>query len=201
MAEKTLLIGLTGPIGSGKSTVAKVWQANGAGIVEGDEMGRLALETAPELRQQLAERFGRDILLPDGSVNRPILAMRAFASDENSADLTRLTFPTLYRLAREQCEQLGTTHRIVVFDAALIFEWGVERDFDKIITVTAAQKDLICRVAGRLGITCAMADERLSRQLPPSEKARRADYVIVNDGTIEQLIEKAERVWREICLM
>ena len=189
-------IGLTGPIGSGKSLVASVWASLGAGIVEGDVMGRRALETDADMRRSLAERFGAGILNAEGLIDRSALAEAAFATAEGRAELTRLTFPTLYRLAQAEMgrlEQDGA--QVVVFDAALIFEWGVERDFDRIVVVTAPKKLLIDRATQRLNISRGEAENRLRAQLSPAEKVRRADYVIFNNTNIEELTGRAKEVW------
>jgi dephospho-CoA kinase len=194
---RPFLVGLTGPIGAGKSEIAAVWAKRGAGIVEGDAMGRLALEDA-NLRRALAERFSREIIKNDGSINRSRLAVLAFASVEAQRDLTRLTFPTLYRLACAEMTALGREHRIVVFDAALIFEWGVEADFNVMVAVAASQPLLVKRAAERLGVDEAAAEARLALQLSPAEKAARADYVIVNDGDLKTLQARAREVWHII---
>jgi len=160
-------------------------------------MGRLALEDAG-LRRALAERFSREIINNDGSINRSRLAALVFASVEAQRDLTRLTFPTLYRLACAEMTALGRKHRIVVFDAALIFEWGVEADFDVMVAVMASQPLLVKRAAERLGVDEAAAEARLALQLSPAEKAARADYVIVNDGDLKTLQARAREVWHII---
>ncbi len=190
------LIGLTGPIGSGKSMVAAIWQELGAGVVEGDRMGKLALETDGELRENLAQRFGRQILNADGLVIPSELAKAAFDTEAGRQDLTRLTFPTLYRIAKEHFATVAETKTVVVFDAALIYEWGVAADFDKIVVVTASQDVLLDRVCRRMKISRSAALNRLAAQIPAEEKAHRADIVIVNDGSPEQLRERSLEVWR-----
>jgi len=177
---------------------AAIWESYGAGIVEGDEMGKKALERDPELRKALAVRFGAGILDAAGKIRRPELAEIAFATEENQRDLTRITFPSLYRLAQEELWRLAGICPAVVFDAALIFEWGVERDFDYIVAVTAPEKKMLLRAAARMRISVGEAEKRLKRQLPAAEKARRADYHIINDGAEEHLEERAREVWEDI---
>ncbi len=189
---------MTGSIGAGKSVVASVWEKKGAGVVEGDAMGRLALETSSDLLSQLADRFGKRILNPDGSLNRKQLAENAFATVKGQSDLTAMTFPTLYRCARQHLDQFIGDQKPAVFDAALIFEWGVEKDFDLVVTVTAPAERLIERAAQRLGISRIEAEQRLKSQIPADEKARRSDYVIVNDGSLRQLKIRAENLWNAI---
>ncbi len=192
---KPLHIGLTGPIGAGKSTVASCWKQLGARLVDGDEMGRRAIET-DAARKDLISRYGNHIANADGEIIRGQLAKAAFSTPENQLDLTRITFPTLYRFARLEMERLSATTKIVVFDAALIFEWGIESDFDRIVVVTAPNQVLLDNSAKRLGISLEEAAERLARQIPPDDKAMRADHLILNDGTVEELETKARDLWK-----
>jgi dephospho-CoA kinase len=185
-------------MGAGKSLVAGVWRDLGAGIVEGDEMGRRALESDPALVASLVERFGRTILSTDGVLNRKKLAEVGFLNCHNQRDLTRLTFPALYRLAKQAMALLSPDHPNVVFDAALIFEWGIERDFDKIVVVTAGINTLLARAAARLGICSEEVKRRLDCQIAPEEKANRADFVIWNEGTEEDVAEAARKIWRQL---
>ena len=189
------MVGLTGSIGAGKSEVAEVWKGLGAGIVEGDEMGRLALSTDESLRLKLVERFGNEILDTSGQILHTRLAEAAFNSPGGVGDLTELTFPTLYRLAQRQFHELVNLYRVIVFDAALIFEWGVEGDFDVTVVVTSPDLLLIERSSSRLGIDHEQAASRLAGQLSSNEKARRADLVISNNLSLERLREKAVEMW------
>ena len=175
-----------------------MWRNRSAGVVDGDEMGQTALSVDGDLRNRLAERFGRDILDSDGKVIRPKLAETAFKSPGGTEELTRLTFPALYQLARERFSYLADAHKVIAFDAALIFEWGIEGDFDLVVTVTAPEEALIRRAAARLGIDRAQAAARLNGQVSREEKIRRADRVIVNDGSIHDLERKAAELWEEI---
>jgi len=188
-------VGLTGPIGAGKSFVAAVWESLGAGVVEGDEMGRRALNTDSNLKLALSERFGMEILDPSGEIDRQELALRAFADDQAQRDLTRLTFPTLYRLACAELDRKALECRVVVFDAALIYEWGIEADFDRIVVVTANREKLVTRAAARMRVSLNEANRRLLRQMDPELKARRANEVISNDGDEEHLESQAREVW------
>lgn len=187
---------MTGPIGAGKSVVAVRWQELGAGVVEGDVVGKLALETDPGLQAALIDRFGTHIVDSAGQIVRAKLADAAFGSPQNQIDLTRITFPVLYRIACEKMTSLANSHKIIVFDAALIFEWGIEKDFDRIVVVSAVEEVLIRNSSRRLGISITDAEERLSRQISALEKVRRADFIITNDGTIDELRLKAEEVWK-----
>ena len=123
VAENKLLIGLTGPIGAGKSVIASVWKELGAGIVSGDEMGKQALAASGILRRKLAEIFEDEEILDEfGFVNNQKLAQVAFKTPEGVEELTKLTFPVLDKLARIEMKKLSLLYNIVVYDAALIYE-------------------------------------------------------------------------------
>lgn len=188
-------IGLTGPIGAGKSTVAACWKDLGAAIVEGDAMGKLAVTTDTKLREELIRTFGGEIANEQGEIISSRLAATAFRDSQSQRELTRLTFPVLYRYAVAEMSKAQSPAGIVVFDAALIYEWEIEVDFDQIVVVTAPREKLITQAVTRLHITEFEANERLSRQIRAEEKAIRANYVIVNNGSKEDLQEKAIKAW------
>lgn len=161
-------------------------------------MGRLALETDKDLLNKLTDRFGSDILDENGSIVRKQLANAAFSTREGVEDLTRLTFPVLYGFAREHFDRLEGSCEIIVFDAALIYEWGIERDFDLIVVVTAQRDLLLERVMARLQIDKKEAYERLMGQMPTRLKEQRADRVIYNNSDLETLRANAVVVWNEL---
>lgn len=195
--DRVLYVGLTGPLGAGKSEVARVWEEKGAAVVSGDMMGRRALELDPQLREAISSHFGVEVFSHNGAVDRSRLADRAFASPQSARLLTELTFPSLYRMAWREMEAFSEVADVVVFDAALIFEWGVEKDFDRIVAVIAPEELLIERAMEK-GLTRQQAIKRLKAQIPPKEKGRRAHRVIYNEGTLEELWREAEAVWKEI---
>jgi len=191
-------IGLTGPIGAGKSTVARVWESLGAVIVEGDQIGRLAL-LSPTLIQRLTARYGNGIIdTDDGSIDRKALSQAAFSTASGRKDLISITFPELYRLAAEHFQAAAKTGKMVVFDAALIYEWGVESDFNHVIVVTASVEKIILNATNNLNTTAAEVHNRLKAQLPVAEKIFRADRVIINDGDLDKLKKEAAIVWDEL---
>lgn len=170
----------------------------GAQIVEGDEMGKRALNECPALREKLAHRFDNQILDDSGQIIRTRLAEAAFATKWGRRDLTSITFPFLYDIAKREFDKKGKLSRLVIFDAALIFEWQIEEDFDGIIVVTAPEEMLIHRVCSRLSIPLQQAKQRLQAQIPPTQKARNADYVIENTGSILDLKQRVRDVWDKI---
>jgi dephospho-CoA kinase len=192
-----VLIGLTGAPGTGKSTVAEMLARRGAAaVVVGDELGRRALRRFPELKDKLRRRYGDAIFTSRGALKRRALGRIVFTRKGEAAWLNRLMFPKIYELLRGDIKRLSKTHRVIVVDAAMIYEWGIEKDFDLIWVVTAPLEMAEARMAsgGRLS-----ADEvrmRLAAQVSPREKARRANRVIANNGSKRQLREAVDRAWK-----
>lgn len=161
-------------------------------------MGRLTLLNA-EVISKLVSRFGQRIISEvDGSIDRWELSNIAFSSPIGHRDLTAITFPELYRLSNEHFESAINRGKPVVFDAALIFEWGIEADFDIIVVVNASEDMIIKRAAIKLNISATDIQNRISAQIPTEEKMQRADHVIENDGSLIDLTKKAEVMWKAI---
>ncbi|MFZ5432918.1 MAG: dephospho-CoA kinase [Calditrichota bacterium] len=190
-----LQIGLTGGIGTGKSTAAAEFRRHGAEIIVGDDLGRQALEGTPHLLEQVRARFGSDVFHADGSLNRRELGRRVFSDVPEARWLTELTFPPIWQLYRKAVS--GSRSDVVVFDAAMIFEWGIEEEFDLVVLVTADIENVIKRVSvsGRLSETEVRS--RINQQIPIALKMAEADCILLNDGTAVDLRTQIDRFWDE----
>ena len=187
------LIGLTGGIGSGKSTVAAEFSELGAEIVVGDELGRIALENSVELLREVRKRFGDEVFSAAGKLNRSALGKQIFGSAEHVSWLTKLTFPRIYELWKAAVKK--SNRDVVVFDAALIFEWGIEAEFDTVVVVIA-DPDVVVRRAETSGrFARSEITERLSRQTDYQLKAARADVVLQNNSTPDSLRSQVREFW------
>ena len=189
-----ILIGLTGGIGTGKSSVAKLLSARGAKVVSGDELGRIALEKSPALLAVVRSRFGDGVFAPDGKLLRRELGRQVFASTEHAHWLTRLTFPAIYDLWYDAVRT--AKERVIVFDAALIMEWGIEREFDYVIAVTAAPETVRRRLQTGGRLSESETRSRQASQFVPRDGVALADYVIDNNGTPAALAEQVDRFWQ-----
>lgn len=188
---KKLTIALTGGIGSGKSTVAELLRNLGAGVVSGDEFGRAVLEEDDDVRRELIIRLGDDIVSAHGVLNRKLIAQRVFANVELSQWLTRLTFPGIYRRWEEFAR--NAVRPVIVFDAALIFEWNVQDRFDVVLTVVSSEEAALARNNNRF-----TRDDLLHRrhsQFADERKIAAADAVIRNDGSLAELRDKVLDFW------
>ena len=194
-----MIIGITGGIGSGKSSLARLLVQRGAVLVDADRIGHQVLDE-PAVSAALVQVFGREIIDGRGQVVRKELGRLAFAGQEAFGALTRIVQPALEpRLWQAVAAAEGPEKgRVVVVDAALIFEWGVQDRFDFIAVVDAPETLRRQRAAARQGLSEAEVEKRMAWQLPTAEKAARAHLVVSNAGTLGELEEAAARLWERI---
>jgi dephospho-CoA kinase len=181
----TRFVGLTGGIGAGKSTALAALERLGVPVLSTDQVVHDLYET-DEVKSAVTERFG-DSVLADGSVNRPVLAERAFATAEDRAWLEALLWPLVAQRMnawRTELERLSPSPRVAVVEVPLLFESGLEGAFDATIALTADEALRTERATAR---GHRSLQERAARQLTQQEKAQRATYVIANDGTVGDL--------------
>ncbi len=193
--KSRLLIGLTGGPGAGKSTVAEFLRAKGTGVICGDELGRRVLRRFPEIKEALRHRYGDAIFTASGRLRRRALGRLVFEREGEAAWLDALMFPRIHELLRRDIHRLSRTHPAVVVDAAMIFEWGIEKEFDLTWVVIAPPEVAEARMARSGRLSPEEIRTRLRAQIPPEEKARRANLVIHNSGDKKELKEAVNRAW------
>ncbi|OFP31666.1 dephospho-CoA kinase [Corynebacterium sp. HMSC068G04] len=182
------LIGLTGGIGSGKSTVAELLVQEGWVLVDADRIARDIVEPGQPALTELAEAFGQDVLLPDGSLDRGRLASRAFASAEKTAVLNSITHPRIQEETQERFEaarQGGA--EFVVYDMPLLVDKGLHRDMDATIVVDVDAEERVRRLVEYRGLDEDDARRRIAAQIPDDVRRAAADFVIDNNGPREAL--------------
>jgi dephospho-CoA kinase len=216
-----LRVGLTGGLGSGKSTVAAMLRELGAQVIEADELGRALMEPGQAVYAEIVRVFGPEAVDADGRLNRPRLAQLAFEGGRLQ-ELNAIVHPAVIGEQQRWMEQVFARDpaAVAVVESALIFE--VERDarlrgeqdgmladwrkrFDHVIVVTAPDEVKVARYAGRIAAPgpareAAVRDARvrLARQVPDAEKAARADFVIENTGDLDALRAQVNSVWRRL---
>jgi len=179
-------VGLTGGVGSGKSTALDALGRLGVPTLSTDAVVHELYRSA-ELRDAVRARWGGEVVAADGTVDRAAVARRAFASDEERRWLEGTLWPRVgERVAawREEVARREPPPSVAVVEVPLLFEAGLEEAYDATIAVVAAEETRAGRAGGR---GHEAVDERVARQLPPDEKARRATHVVANDGTVEDL--------------
>jgi dephospho-CoA kinase len=199
-ARSILRAGLTGGIASGKSTVARFFGDLGACVVDADEVARQVTAPAGSAHQAVVARFGRQILQPDGAIDREHLARLVFSDRVAREALNAIVHPEVRaeasrRIARCAAERRS---RVAIFDAALLVETGYYRELDRLVVLRCSTKTQRRRLAQRDGLSAAEAEARISAQAPLDRKLAVADYVIDTDVTLEQTLAQTERVWDDL---
>ena len=183
-----ITLGITGRSGCGKSTVTSIFAAHGVPLADADQMSREILLPGSPLLPRLAERFGGDILTADGTLNRRLLADRAFATPEGKAALDGLTHPEIVRRIRAAKQAaLASGAPLFVLDGAVIVGTAAQAECDRLCVVTAPFETSVSRIMARDGISAEMAARRLNAQTPEETLTAQADYVLRNDTDLARL--------------
>lgn len=186
--------GLTGNIGSGKSTVGRLLSQAGIPVVDADQVAREVVDKGRPALREIASRFP-GVLLPDGSLDRKALARRVFADKGEREALNHIVHP---RIAEEVSARLGALagagHPVAVYEAALIVENGLQDGLDGLVVVVAPKEAQIARLRLRDGMTEAEARARIAAQLPPADKVRHATVVVENSGSETELAAQVHRL-------
>ena len=194
-----ITLGITGRSGCGKSTVTAVFAAHGVPLADADQIAREILLPGSPLLPRLAQTFGADILQPDGTLDRHLLADRAFATPEGKAALDGLTHPAIVeriRAAKQAAARAGAP--LFVLDGAVIVGTAAQAECDRLCVVTASFETSVARIVARDGIAPEMAARRLNAQTPVEELTRQADYVLQNDAGLEPLRSAAARLCEQL---
>lgn len=190
-------VGLTGGIGSGKSTVARIFQSLGIPIYFADDRGKYLLDHDIELKHAVTAAFGNEIY-PESKLDRKALGTIVFQDPDRLKELNALVHPAVGRDYRAWCEATATEDiPFTIKEAAILFETGGYKDMDVNIVVTAPEELRIARVMERDVIDESAVRARMDQQWPEGDKVLLADYVIVNDGEIS-LIEQVVELWKEL---
>ncbi|HEY7107527.1 MAG TPA: dephospho-CoA kinase [Acidimicrobiia bacterium] len=193
-----LLVGLTGGIGSGKSTVARLLQDKGARLVDADVAARRVVEPGRPTLRALAEHFGEEILLPDGGLDRAGLARIAFASEAATSALDAITWPAIVDEFTREIDA-SPPDAVVLVDAPLLAEGGpgAEREFAAVIVVEAPAEVRLDRLVAR-GLARDDAQRRMDAQASDDERRQYATYVLDNGGDVVSLSRQVDAVWADL---
>lgn len=178
-----MIIGLTGQIGAGKSSAARIFTRLGVTVIDADKIGRQVVGQSVSLRRQLAASFGSEILDRNGKLKRKKLAQLAFADESSRAKLNRLVHPHLLKELRKQVRSAKKKSSVVVIDAALLLNWEMDREVDLVLVIEAPKRIRMERLEQR-GIDRQDALARQRLQFRSREFRKRADIVIINNGAL-----------------
>lgn len=190
--ELMLVIGITGGIGSGKTTLSSIIEEEGFKVFYTDKIAKEIIETDETVRKKLVNEFGNEVFYEDGQLNSNYLSELVFntESDDNLKKLNNIIHPSVIQKMIEitdSCEKNGD--RIIFFESALIFEAGLEEGFDYIITIISDIEKINERLENKLNRVDIF--RRMAKQMPQEEKAKNSDFVIENNGSIDDLKKSA----------
>ncbi|MCS5493990.1 dephospho-CoA kinase [Curtobacterium flaccumfaciens] len=196
------IIGLTGGIAAGKSTVSRRWTEHGAVVVDADRLARDAVAPGSPGLAQVAERFGPPVIAADGSLDRPALGSIVFADPAARKDLEAITHPEVWRLAQQAFDaaEAADPDAVVVYDVPLLAEARGSRPlrFDAVVVVDAPAAQRIERLVEHRGMPRDEAERRVAAQASDADRLALADHVVDATGTLEQTIRSADEVWARI---
>jgi dephospho-CoA kinase len=193
-----LLVGLTGGIGSGKSTVAAMLEGRGAVVFDADTFARHALDPGTLGYQRVIEAFGPQTLTDEGDVDREALAAMVFGDPEARRRLEAIVHPEVALQLTESLAPYRDTDRIVVYSVPLLVEAGLQSAFDVVVVVVADEAVRVERLVRDRGMSEAAAQARIHAQATDEQRQDAADYVIDNNGTVEDVDRQVERLWSEL---
>ncbi len=189
-------VGLTGGIGAGKSTVADLFSQKGAVVIRSDELARQVIEPQTPGFQQVIDRFGKEFVNSEGYIDRAKLAQVVFHDDAALKDLENIVHP-LVRSKTNQIIDQHTSETIIVNEIPLLLEKKMESLFDFLVIVISSEKNRLERLSQR-GLTAEQAIARMSKQVSDDERKAAADFLIVNDGNLDQLEVDVEKIWQTL---
>ncbi|MBV72064.1 MAG: dephospho-CoA kinase [Myxococcales bacterium] len=191
-----MLMGLTGGIACGKTTVAKMFERRGAQIIDADGLARRVVEPGHIGLSQLVDAFGKWILTADGRLDRERLASHIFAHPEARSILNGITHPLIAEESQNAIiDALEQAPPLVVYDAALLFESGRADGFRPVVVVHVDPTTQVKRLMQRDGLSSKQAQQRIDAQMPVSEKMGYADYLVDNSAGLADTRVQVERIW------
>ena len=187
------VFGLTGGIGSGKSRVAALLRDRGVPVVDADELAREAVAAGSAGLADVVAEFGPEVLAPDGSLDRKRLAALVFSDEAARKRLNALTHPRVRQLSAERFAELASQGvPLAGYDVPLLFEVGLDATLRPVVLVAASEPNQLKRIMARDGLSEGEAHARIRAQLPLSEKRKRADHVLENDGSVAELAAQVD---------
>ena len=194
-----LLVGLTGNIASGKTTVAQLLSERGATIIDADVLARRAVERGTKAFDAIVRRWGTSVLAPDGHLDRAALRRAVFGNSRELEALNDIVHPEVERLRNQRIEEARARgDRIVVCDIPLLFEKKMVDRFDRILLVDAPRPLRLERLVSDRGLRETEAMDMIAAQMPAELKIARADFVIDNGGTLTQLESRVAEIWASL---
>ncbi|ARU59711.1 dephospho-CoA kinase [Tumebacillus avium] len=195
-----MIVGLTGSIATGKSTVSKMFADAGAVIVDADKIVREVQQPGQQAFQEIVDHFGKEVLLPNGELDRAKLGSLVFGNEENRLKLNAIVHPRVREARDEQTRATlaRDSRAIIIWDIPLLIETGIYQEVEKTVVVYVDRETQYARLLKRDELSAEAAEKRIAAQMPIEEKKRYADFLIDNRGTIEETQRQVQEVWAEL---
>lgn len=192
-----MVIGLTGGIATGKSTVSSLLLKHGAYLIDGDRIAREVVEIGKPAYRQIIAHFGEGICQQDGTIDRKKLGRIVFADPHERKILESITHPYIFEEIRRRIHEAEEARvRLIILDIPLLFETGLDKEADLTLLVDADEAEQVRRIMARDHLTEEEAKARIASQWPMEEKRKRADYILSNRGNLEDLEREVEEFLR-----
>lgn len=192
--EGRVILGLTGSFASGKSTVAGIFRSYGAKVIDADKIAHTLIKPGSKIYKKIINYFGRDILKENKSIDRKKLGRIVFSNKHLLRELNRIVHPAVIRVIKGKIKD--SRQRVIILDAPLLIEAGLEKIVDKLIVVTITKEKQINRARKKTGLDKKNILKRVKAQIPLRDKVRIADFVIDNSGTIMETKEQINQIRR-----
>jgi dephospho-CoA kinase len=191
-----LRVGVTGGIGSGKSTVCRIFSDSGRRVILADDVARRIADEDPDVKATIEKVFGASAYLPNGRLDRKRIASIVFADEAKREKLNSILHPRVFQTIDHQLDSLPPkqTHPYVLIEAALVYETGMNELLDYVIVVTADEENCIQRVMARDSVSREEVKRRIAAQMPVERKAKQADFIIQNNGSKTELCSTVQFV-------
>ncbi len=192
-----MILGLTGNIASGKSTIAAELRKRGAVIIDADQLARQVVEPGSPTLEKIAEVFGSQVLTIAGGLDRDLLGRLIFADESKRNQLNAIIHPAIAALADAQMRELAGRRDVplLVYEAPLLYEVGADARVDRVLLIRVDPQVQLQRLMSRNGFSELEARQRIASQMDQAEKERRADFVIDNSGSLEQTLGQVDQFW------
>jgi len=198
--NRVLILGVTGNIASGKSSVAKELARRGAAVLDADQLAREVVESGSSTLKKMVKVFGTEILQNGGDLDRDRLGQMVFADVKVRAMLEGIVHPEIAKKSVERLQELKKNPDIplIVYEASLLFEVGAENRVDKVLVVKIDPEEQLKRLMARDGLSEDYAQRRMTAQMPQQKKLERADFVIDNSGTPAETLKQIDALWPQL---
>lgn len=195
-----LVVGVTGGVASGKTTVSKIFEEEGAYLLEADQIAREIVQPPSPAWEELVGVFGKEILQENGTIDRKRLAARIFSDSGQRRLLNGILHPRIREEMEKRAGEIGRKDpgAIVVFDVPLLVETGFHREVDRVVVVTSEETQQMERMKERAGMSEQETRWIISSQMPTEEKVKAADFVISNEGSMEETRRRAKEIFQEL---